>query len=139
MVNYFKTFITVAPDCPVEHSVIPTGKGDSPTVHQIQFDLLTEHPDTYTGEELIFQTHVRRLGLSEDEAETRRDEIWAELFCKDHACLRASALAKKYGWGFHYGEQGRIRIVSMESEDYAQYVSEEAGLKVLAAMRSKRA
>ena len=138
MVNYFSTFITTAPDCPVEHSIVPTGKGDTPTVHQIQFQLLTEHPYTYTGEELIFQTHVRRLGLSEAEAEARRGEIWAELFSKDHACLRASALAKKYGWGFHYDEQGRIGIVPMESESYVQFSSEEEGLKVIPAMRSKR-
>jgi hypothetical protein len=78
--NYQDTFITVAPDCPVDHGVIPTAKGDVKPIHLVQYDLLTRHPYTFTGKELEFETHVRRLGLSEAEVEARHDELWNELF-----------------------------------------------------------
>lgn len=136
--NYQETFITIAPDCPADHSVVPSAKGDSQPVHLIQYELLTQHPYTFTGQELIFETHVRRLGLSQAEIAARRDEIWNELFSKEHACLRSSVLAKKYGWGFHYDSKGRIAIYAMESAEY-QRMSKDGGLKILAAMRSKRA
>lgn len=137
--NYRETFITVAPDCPVQKAVVPTGKGESKPVHVLQYELLVRHPYTFTGEELLFQTHVRRLGLAEAEVEARREELWRELFSKPHACLRASALAKKYGWGFHYDGQGRIAVVAMESVEYNQMSTGAAkGIKVLPAMRSKR-
>lgn len=138
--NYQDTFITVAPDCPVDHSIIPTAKGDARPVHLIQYELLTRHPYTFTGQELIFKTHVQRLGLSAAEVKARRDELWHEIFSKEHACLRSSALAKKYGWGFHYDSQGRIAIYAMESKEYKQLSrGGQTGRKILAAMRSKRA
>jgi hypothetical protein len=136
--NYQETFITIAPDCPVDHSVIPTAKGDSVPIHLIQYELLTQHPYTFTEQELIFETHVRRLGLSNAEIKARCEEIWNELFSKQHACLRSSTLAKKYGWGFHYDSNGRIAIYAMESNEYEQ-ISRSGNLKILPAMRSKRA
>ena len=138
--NYQETFITVARDCPVSHSIVPTATGAAKPIHLIQYELLTNHPYTFTGQELIFETHIRRLGLSEDEVAAKRDELWNELFSKPHACLRSSALAKKYGWGFHYDSAGRIAIYAMESDEYKQLSQDDqTGLKVLAAMRRERA
>ena len=138
--NYQDTFITVAPDCPVGQSIVPTAKGDATPIHLIHYQLLTTHPYTFTGQELIFATHIRRLGLSLDEVEARRDELWHDLFSKPHACLRSSALAKRYGWGFDYDSAGRIAIYAMESNEYKQMSQgDQTGLKVLAAMRRKRA
>ena len=136
--NYQETFITVAPDCPVEASVMPKQRGQKKSVPLLQYELLSGNPYTYTGQELIFETHVRRLNLSEVELANQRDEIWAELFSKPHACMRASALAKKYGWGLHYDEDGRIALVGMETDTYQQ-MNDNPQLKKLAAMRSKRA
>lgn len=116
--NYQETFIIVAPDCRVERSVVPTGKGDARPIHLIQYELLTRHPYTYTGQELIFETHVQRLGLGKAEVKAKREALWNELFLKEHACLRSSALAKKYGWGFHYDAKGRVAIYAMESKKY---------------------
>lgn len=138
--NYQETFITVAPDCPVSHSSIPTTKGDARPIHLIQYELLSQQPYTFTGEELIFETYVRRLGLSAAEVQAKRDQLWHELFSKPQACLRSSALAKKYGWGFHYDSLGRIAIYAMESKEYRRLSrGGPQDPKVLAAMRSKRA
>ena len=47
--NYQETFITIAPDCPVDHSIVPIAKGDAKPVHLIQYELLTKHPYTFTA------------------------------------------------------------------------------------------
>ncbi|MBL8130323.1 MAG: hypothetical protein JNL42_00590 [Anaerolineae bacterium] len=136
--NYQNTFITAAPDSPVDHSVVPAMRGESAPAHLIVHELLSAHPYTFSGDELLFQTHVRRLGLSQDEIAARRDELWHGLFSKPQACLRASALAKKYGWGFHFDAQGRIALYAMESDFYRAMSGGANGVTVLAAMRSKR-
>ncbi len=56
--NYQEAFITIAPDCPVDHSIIPAAKGDSKPIHLIQYELLVNHPYTFTGQDLIFEIHV---------------------------------------------------------------------------------
>jgi len=136
--NYLDTFITVAPDCPVAASEIPKPR-EQPTIPQLEYELLSGAPGQYTQQEIQFAVHVRRLGLSPKEVKTRHKELWDEFFAKPHACLRASALPKKYGWGIHFDAEGRIRLVPMESPEYRQLArAEKNGPNVLAAMRSSR-
>lgn len=138
--NYIQTFIQVAPDSPVDHSVVPVAKGATKPVHLLQYELLSQNPYTYTQEDLLFEVYVRHKGIPEEELQARRAELRAEFFQKEHACLRASMLPKKYGWGLHFDEEGKIALVAMESEEYQKFV--EAGgenLKLLTAFRSKRA
>src|SRR6476620_11728683 len=108
------SFVLVAPDCKVTAAVAPVPKGGKDTVPVIQHELLTTRPYTLTLQDLIFETHVRRLGLSPAETKARKAEIWKELFAKSHACMRASALPKQYGWGVHYDAKGRLALVPME-------------------------
>jgi hypothetical protein len=55
------------------------------------------------------------------------------------ACLRASMLPKKYGWGIHFNSEGKMALVPMESPDYQSFVEGQKGkVKVLAAMRSSK-
>jgi hypothetical protein len=138
--NITNSFVRLAPDSPVERSLIPEPFAGKPTVHLIQHELLTDAPYTYTLEELIFQTHVRRLGLTKSQITTQRTKIWSELFAKSHACMRASALPKKYGWGVHYDEKGRIALYAAESPEYRAFLAGKHGdVKVEYAMRSKKA
>ena len=137
--NYLNTFITVAPDCPVKTSKVPTPRGAEPTIPQIEYELLSKSPGMYTQQEIQFAVHVRRLGLSASEVKARRKELWEGFFSKPHACLRASALPKKYGWGIYFDSRGRITLVPMESPEYRQYsTAAKSGLKILPAMRSSR-
>lgn len=53
------------------------------------------------------------------------------------ACLRASDLGKKYGWGIHYNEDGRVAVYGRETDAY-QAFADAGELKVLKAMRSSR-
>jgi hypothetical protein len=138
--NPSNSFVRLAPDSPVERSVIPKSFAGKQTVHLTQYELLSAAPYKYTLEELIFQTHVRRLGLTKSEIAAQRAKIWSELFAKSHACMRASALPKKHGWGVHYDEKGRIALYAAESPEYRAFLGGKHGdVKVEYAMRSKKA
>ena len=139
MMNYYDTFIRVAPDCPVSEAVVPTGRREEKSIPQIEYELLAENPYTFTQEELLFAVHVRRQGVGEGDLKARRAALWEEFFGKPRACLRASMLPKKYGWGLHFDAEGRIALVPVESEEYRAFVAGKGVATVLAAMRNKRA
>lgn len=134
------TFVRVSPDCSTEHSVVPISKKATKSVHQIQYELLTEKPYHYTLEELIFQVHLIHKDVPTDDPELSLDTVREQLFSKSHACLRASMLPKQYGWGVHYDAEGRIALYAMESEEYDQFQENSDGkLTVNNGMRNKRA
>jgi hypothetical protein len=139
MMNYHDTFIQVAPDCPVSEALVPTGKREARSIPQIEYELLAAHPYTFTQEELLFAVHVRRQGISQTELTSRRAALWEEFFGKSRACLRASMLPKKYGWGLHFDAQGRIALVAVESKEYRGFRAGKGVRTVLTAMRNKRA
>ena len=135
--SYKSTFIQIAEDCPATESIVPQAKGNSMPIHLIQYNLLSKEPYTYSHEELVFAVYVARQGISDVELAEKRDELWANLFQKGHPCLRASALTKRYGWGAHYNEEGKIALYGMETEAYQDFVQSD-DVKLLRAMRSKR-
>jgi len=58
----------------------------------------------------------------------------------EQACLRASPLLKKYGFGLLFDHEGRVALCPMESEEYQRLVGGIDGqVTVIKAMRSKRA
>ena len=133
------TFVLVASDCPVTTAVVPAATGTAPTAPVIQHELLTAQPYVLDLEALIFETHVRRAGLSPVQDEAQAAAIRAELFAKPHACMRASALPKRYGWSVHYDSRGRLALYPVESAEYRRFAAgEAAGVTVVPAMRSKR-
>ena len=99
MMNYYDTFIRVAPDCPVSEAVVPTGKREAKSIPQIEYELLSENPYTFTQEELLFAVHVRRQGIGEGDLKARRAALWEEFFGKPRACLRASMLPEEVRLG----------------------------------------
>jgi hypothetical protein len=137
--NYYDTFIQVASDCPVGEAIVPAGKRDKKSIPRIEYELLVEKPYTFTQEELLFAVHLQRQGISKSELESQRAELWQEFFDKSRACLRASMLPKKYGWGLHFDAEGRIALVARESDEYKKFASGKGVGTLLAAMRNKRA
>ena len=87
----------------------------------------------------MFAVHVRRQGVGGGDLKARRAALWEEFFGKPRACLRASMLPKKYGWGLHFDAEGRIALVPVESKEYRAFVQGKGVATVLAAMRNKRA
>lgn len=138
--TYTNTFIQVAEDCPAAIGIVPTAKGNRIPIHVIQYELLSQNPYTFDHKELIFEVHIRRSGISQEDAQKRRAEIENDLFQKGHPCLRASALTKRYGWGAHYDENGKIALYAMESDRYQQFIQavENGTVKLLGAFRNKR-
>jgi hypothetical protein len=137
--NYYNSFITVAKDCPTERGLIPPEKKKGRTKPEIEYDLLSNRPYTYTQEELLFQTYVLHKEISEEELSARGDAIRAAFFQKPMPCLRASMLPKKYGWGLHFDAEGRIALVARESADYDGFANGEQGeLRVIPAMRNSK-
>ncbi|QJU55087.1 DUF6157 family protein [Herbiconiux sp. KACC 21604] len=131
--NYIDTFIAVAPDCRVVAAVAPpvTAK---PTVAALQFELLAEHPYELTSDELLFTVHATRAGIADADLASEQDRF----FAKGQPCLRASPLGKRYGWGTHHDEHGRVAIYAVESADYQRLLADDT-LTQKAAMRSSRA
>lgn len=138
-INYYQTFITVAPDCPSREGTVPPLRKGGATKSRIEYDLLSSHPYTYTQEGLIFEVYIRHKLIPEEELRARGTQIREELFQKSQACLRASMLPKKYGWGLHFDRAGKIALYGLESSDYQKYLLNEGNeLKLLPAMRNSR-
>ena len=131
--NYFNTFIEVADDCPIAAAEVPPLKKDTPSVANLQFDMIMANPYKYTSDEVIFGIYARRNGIVGNlEAER------AAFFAKGQACLRASPLSKRYAWGTHHDAEGKVALYSAESVEYEIFMS-DARLKHTKAMRSKKA
>ena len=135
--SYQDAFITIAPDSDAVEGVPPFTNRKKIPAHMIQFQLLTEQPYTLDHEELVFEVYVRQKEIPAAELEQNRDRLWHEFHQKGHACLRASALTKKFGWGAHYNQKGKIALYSVNSAEYQQFVADEE-IKKFPAMKKKR-
>jgi hypothetical protein len=137
--NYYDTFIKVAGDCPAESGLVPPEKKNGRTKPGIEYDLVADQPYVYTQEELLYETHIRHKNIPQEELDARGTQLRDEFFQKPKACMRASMLPKKYGWGIHFNSEGRMALVPIESPDYKRFAEGDNGsLKVVAAMRSSR-
>ena len=130
--NYYNAFIEVAEDCPVSRAEIPPRKSVA-TVAEIQYEMISKNPYKFTSDEVIFQTYFIRNNLSESEKNEERQKF----FSKGQACMRSSALAKRYGFGIHHNEDGKIALFPLESEEYKGFTTLES-IKKVKAMRSKK-
>lgn len=125
--NYRSTFITAAADCPAEVGEAPAGG-----MAGLQYEVLAQAPAySMTSDDLLFETERRRKNL-QGTAEQR-----AAFFAKPQPCLRASPLPKRYGWGIHHDENGRVALVARGGEEYRR-LSSSPEVKVVPAMRNKR-
>lgn len=135
--NYFRTLITVADACPVTESVAPPDRGANKTVASLQHAMLADSPYVYTQEDVLFLTWFERQNMphmSEEDIAHQRDEF----FDKPQACLRASPLPKRYGWGLLFNEEGRVALCPMDSKEYEALVAGDQ-VTLLKAMRTRRA
>jgi hypothetical protein len=138
--GYSRTLIAVADDCPVTSSVVPTARGAKKTVAVLQYEMIGQAPYRFTQEDVLFETWVRQQELVGAKPTGSRDELRRQFFATPRACLRASPLPKRYGWGLHFDDEGRVALCPIESEEYRRLRSGElAGLEVLKAFRSSKA
>lgn len=83
---------------------------------------------------MLFDVHASRQSIPAEERQEAREGF----FVKDQACLRSSPLGKRYGWGIHHDDAGRIALVGVNTEEYDRLAADPA-IKQVKAMRSKRA
>jgi hypothetical protein len=131
--NYYNTFIEIAEDCPTVQAEIPPSRTGKRSIASIQFDLMAKSPYKYTSDDILLLTFAERNDLMSSEY----DEAKRKLFSKGQACLRTSALAKRYGWGIHHNERGQVAMFAMNSDKYLFFVNDKKTAKVKA-MRSKK-
>lgn len=137
--NYIDTFIAIAPDSDAQQGTTPK-QAEKPSVAALTFELINMHPYRYTSDDVLFEVHAARKGIPERERAAAR----AAFFAKPQACLRASDLGKRYGWGIHSDAHGRVALYSVESAQYATLLAGKSPthpsrpVTVKQAMRSKR-
>lgn len=131
--NYYDTFIEISADCPATDGEVPPAKGDAKTAANIQFDMISKNPYKYTSDDVMFQVFAHKNDLTEAEYEEARKQF----FSKGQPCFRASALTKRYGWGLHSNEEGKIALYPSGSPEYEQFRNDKS-LTVVKAMRSGR-
>jgi len=129
--NYENTFIAVSEDSPAISGEIPPMKGEKMTVANIQFNILNKNPYKFTSDDVLFQVYAERNDLAENELPAAREQF----FSKGQPCMRTSPLTKRYGWGIHNDENGRIAMYSYGTEDYEKLIKDK-NLKVVKAMKS---
>ena len=132
--NTYNTLIEVAEDCPITVAEVPPEKGDKKTVANLQYSLIQEHPYRYTSDDVLFAVYAERQAIPEKDHATQRETF----FSKGQPCMRASPLPKRYGWGVHSNEEGKLALVAVEDARYEKLASDKT-IKHLKAMRSKRA
>lgn len=129
--NYYDTFIEIASDSTATRGEVPPLKGDNKTVANIQFEMISKHPYKYTSDDVLFQVFADKNDLTAAEYEEARTQF----FSKGQACLRASPLTKRYGWGVHSNHEGKIALYASDSPEYEQ-LANDGNLKVVKAMKS---
>jgi hypothetical protein len=123
----------VAEDSPAKQAEIPPQKRDDKTVAKLQFDMIVDAPYKYTSDDVLFHVYALRNHINGKDLVPER----VKFFSKGQACLRASPLTKRYGWGIHNDAYGKIALYAMESDEYKR-LSQDASLQHVKAMKSKR-
>jgi hypothetical protein len=132
--NYTNTFIGIAEDCKASAAEIPPLKGAEKTVANLQFELLRDHPYEYTSDDILFQVYATKNKIAAKDLKAARELF----FAKGQPCMRCSPLTKRYGWGVHNDEEGKIALVALDSKEYKK-LSSDKKIKQTKAMRSSRA
>ncbi|SEQ48225.1 hypothetical protein SAMN05216232_2570 [Virgibacillus subterraneus] len=131
--NYYSTFILISDDSPVQASKIPVSNREKRTISEIEYALLHENPGYYTQDELQFEVHMIHKGIPK---ENRHGEkiLFLE---KSRACMRASSLPKRFGWGIYFDTYGNAEMIPVETEKY-QELKQQDQIKKVKAMKSKK-
>ena len=130
--NYYNTFIEVAEDCPVSSAEEPPQRKRKSAVRS-QYEIISSHPYEFTSDDVIFSIFAAKNEIPQQKKAEERKQF----FSKGRACLRSSALGKRYGWGIHSDAEGKIAIYAVESDNYDRFAN-DPDLNHLKAMRSKR-
>ncbi|GIN41141.1 DUF6157 family protein [Heyndrickxia sp. FSL W8-0496] len=131
--SYKNTFIAVSEDSKVTTAIKPLPKEGRPTIASIEYDLISMNPYKFTEQDIQFKTYLIKNNIESNSLDTLREEFSS----KPMACFRASPLVKKYGWGIHYDEQGKVAVYAVDSKSYKDMMKSNK-VTILKGMRSKK-
>lgn len=114
-VDYFNTFIAVAPDSTAPGGIVPPGGPQSGSVAARTWRMIADSPYEYTSSDVIFSVFADRAHIPPEDRAAAREAY----FSVGRACLRSSDLGKKYGWGVHANTAGRLALYAVGSPEYA--------------------
>ncbi|MCH8552291.1 MAG: DUF6157 family protein [Natronospirillum sp.] len=123
--NIPNCFISVAPDCPVLVAETPPSRARR-SIPEIEFEMLSSHPYSYTSDDVLYAANGQRRGLSRE-----------AFFSRKQPDFRLSPLTKRYGWGVHSDAECKIALIAVESIEY-QVLASDLSLRQLRANRSSR-
>jgi len=129
--NYYNAFIEVSEDCPVFESEVPKQRREGKSVALLQFEMISQNPYQFSSDDVLFNIHALRNHLSPSKEEKEK------YFSKGQACFRASPLVKRYGWGVHFDENGKMALYNLDSPEY-QKLKGAPELEHLKGMRNKK-
>lgn len=131
--NYTSTLIAIADDSSATTGTRPPEKEGNPSIAFRTWQRIAERPYELTSDDVIFGVWADRQGIVEEDRSDAREQF----FSRGQACLRASDLGKRYGWGVHHDAEGRVALIGVETEQY-QELLDDPSVKVVKAMKSKR-
>jgi hypothetical protein len=131
--NYQNTFIAIADDSTTAKGEIPADKSSGKTIAGLQFEMISKNPYKYTSDEVLFSVHAQRNEITA----AALPEAKRIFFSKGQACLRASALGKRYGWGIHHNAEGKIALYGCNTPEYQSFLK-QTDTKVVKAMQAKK-
>jgi hypothetical protein len=100
--------------------------------------MIAGSPYKYTSDEVVFATSAPGRALDAKATKKQRSLAREAFFSKGQACMRASPLGKRFGWGVHADAGGRVAIYAVDSKRYQAFAADPEITQVRA-MRSKRA
>ena len=99
--------------------------------------MLADAPYKYTSDDVVFATSAPGRALAAKATKKERVLAREAFFSRGQACMRASPLGKRFGWGVHADTQGRIAVYAVDSKRY-QALAGDPDITQVRAMRSKR-
>jgi hypothetical protein len=131
--DYFNTFIQVSDDCSATTGEIPPSKNYDKSIALIQYEIISQNPYKFTSDDVIFTVHSIKKGLTDNDL----TEAKTQFFSKGQPCLRSSPLTKRYGWGIHSNQEGKIALYGVETDQYEQ-ISIDQTIKIVKALRNSK-
>ena len=130
--NYFDTFIEVAAGSRAEKGKEPPERAGAKTIARMEYEMIAANPYRYTSDEVLFRVYAERKNIPEAEMEAER----ARYFSKGRACMRASDLVRRYGWGVHFDGKARMALYAVDSPEYARFRDDPALTHIKSMRRS---
>jgi len=110
--SLINTLITVSENS-VKKATRPVSNSKRETVNEILYRVLKEYPYKFRQHELFYEVHVNQRKMDPSELRIER------------YLLQRSDLCKKYGWGFHGNELGKIALIEVDSDKYKELLNDQ--------------